>query len=57
MGVEGQIVLGGMVAAYIGYSWELPKVIHLPRGILGAALAGGAVGRYSGIPEGKTSNP
>ncbi len=48
MGVEGQIVLGGMVAAYIGYAWELPKGVHLPVAILGGALAGGVWGAIPG---------
>jgi simple sugar transport system permease protein len=47
MGVEGQIVLGGMLAAYIGYAWHLPKVIHLPLAILAGGLAGGF---WGGIP-------
>jgi len=48
MGVEGQIVLGGMMAAYIGYAWELPKVIHLPLTILGGAIVGGLWGAIPG---------
>ena len=48
MGVEGQIVLGGMTAAYIGYAWELPKVIHLPLAILGGAIVGGLWGAIPG---------
>ncbi|MDY7078777.1 MAG: ABC transporter permease [Chloroflexota bacterium] len=48
MGVEGQIVLGGMMAAYIGYAWELPKVVHLPLAILGGAIAGGLWGAIPG---------
>ena len=48
MGVEGQIVLGGMVAAYIGYAWELPAAIHLPLAILGGAIAGGLWGAIPG---------
>jgi ABC-type uncharacterized transport system permease subunit len=48
MGVEGQIVLGGMAAAYIGYAWDLPRVIHLPLAILGGALAGGVWGAIPG---------
>jgi simple sugar transport system permease protein len=47
MGVEGQIVLGGMLAAYIGYAWELPRAIHLPLAIVGGGLAGGF---WGGIP-------
>jgi ABC-type uncharacterized transport system permease subunit len=48
MGVEGQIVLGGMTAAYIGYAWDLPKVIHLPLAILAGAVAGGVWGAIPG---------
>ena len=48
MGVEGQIVLGGMAAAYVGYAWELPLVIHLPLAILAGALAGGLWGAIPG---------
>jgi len=48
MGVEGQIVLGGMAAAYIGYAWDLPRAIHLPVAILGGAIAGGLWGAIPG---------
>lgn len=48
MGVEGQIVLGGMAAAYVGYAWELPQVIHLPLAMLAGALAGGLWGAIPG---------
>lgn len=48
MGVEGQIVLGGMMAAYIGYAWDLPKVIHLPLAILGGGIVGGLWGAIPG---------
>ncbi len=48
MGVEGQIVFGGMMAAYIGYAWDLPKVIHLPLAILAGAVVGGLWGAIPG---------
>ena len=48
MGVEGQIVLGGMAASYIGYAWDLPKLIHLPLAILGGAIVGGLWGAIPG---------
>jgi simple sugar transport system permease protein len=48
MGVEGQIVLGGLVAAYIGYAWTLPKVIHLAVAMLGGALIGAFWGAIPG---------
>ena len=48
MGVEGQIILGGMIAAYIGYAWNLPPVIHLLVALLGGALIGGIWGSIPG---------
>jgi simple sugar transport system permease protein len=48
MGVEGQIVLGGMVAAYIGYAWNLPAGIHLVVAMLGGMLAGAFWGAIPG---------
>ncbi len=53
MGVEGQIVLGGMAAAYVGYAWELPLVIHLPAALLAGALAGGLWGAIPGYLKAK----
>jgi ABC-type uncharacterized transport system permease subunit len=48
MGVEGQIVLGGLVAAYIGYAWHLPKYIHLIVAMSGGALMGAFWGSIPG---------
>jgi len=48
MGVEGQIVFGGMMAAYIGYAWHLPRVIHLPLALLGGAIVAGLWGAIPG---------
>ncbi|MCD6123383.1 MAG: ABC transporter permease [Spirochaetales bacterium] len=50
MGLEGQIALGGIVAAYLGYSIHgLPPVIHITICIIGAAIAGGLWGYGPGI--------
>jgi len=48
MGVEGQLIFGGMIAAYIGYAWDLPRVIHLPLALLGGAVVAGLWGSISG---------
>ncbi len=48
MGVEGQLEFGAMVAAYIGYAWAMPKVIHLPLALLGGAIVGGIWGAIPG---------
>ena len=40
IGVEGQLVMGWLAAAWVGYAFELPKIIHLPLALLAAAAAG-----------------
>ena len=48
IGAQGQAILGAIVAAYIGFTWHLPPVIHLAvailGGLLGGAFWGGVVG-------------
>ncbi len=40
VGVEGEVFLGGLVAAYIGIHWTfLPKILHLAACFLGAMAA------------------
>lgn len=41
IGVEGQLLMGWLAAAWVGYAVELPRVIHLPLAIIAAAIAGG----------------
>jgi general nucleoside transport system permease protein len=40
IGVEGQLIVGWLAAVWVGVSFELPKIIHLPLAILAAAAAG-----------------
>jgi simple sugar transport system permease protein len=48
IGAEGQIFVGGLAAAFVGYSFKgLPWIIHLPLA-LGAAILAGAV--WGAIP-------
>lgn len=54
IGLEGQIAMGGMAAAFLGYSIKgLPAVIHLPICIIGAALAGALWGFGPGYLKAK----
>jgi ABC-type uncharacterized transport system permease subunit len=41
IGVEGQFIIGWLAAVWVGVSFDLPKVIHLPLAILAAMVAGG----------------
>lgn len=47
IGMEGQLFVGSAVAVIIGYSVELPAIIHLPLALLGGML-GGAI--WAAIP-------
>lgn len=47
IGVEGQLLVGSIAAAYVGYRISLPMVIHLPLAIL-AAMAAGAL--WASVP-------
>ena len=48
IGAQGQIIIGGTLAAYAGFAWDLPPVLHLllviVLGVAGGALWGGLVG-------------
>ncbi|MFX0538222.1 ABC transporter permease [Ornithinimicrobium sp. Y1847] len=47
IGAQGQIILGAIVASWLGFAFDLPPVIHLLVAVVGGAI-GGAV--WAGIP-------
>ena len=49
IGVEGQLLVGWLASVYVGYTFELPAVIHIPLAILAAAVAGGIWGMIPGF--------
>ncbi|WP_425308299.1 ABC transporter permease [Ammonicoccus fulvus] len=48
IGAQGQAIWGAILAAYVGFTWHLPPVLHLivaiTIGVLGGAIWGGIVG-------------
>jgi ABC-type uncharacterized transport system permease subunit len=48
IGAQGQLIAGAILAAYVGFAWHLPPVLHLVvalvAGLLGGAIWGGVVG-------------
>jgi ABC-type uncharacterized transport system permease subunit len=46
IGAQGQLIIGAICAAYVGFHYDMPAVVHLVAALL-AGLAGGAV--YGGI--------
>ncbi|MGW7684301.1 ABC transporter permease [Kribbella sp. NPDC054772] len=48
IGAQGQLIMGAIFAAYVGFAWHLPAGLHLIvailAGLLGGAIWGGVVG-------------
>ena len=48
IGAQGQIILGALFGAYVGFTWHLPFLLHLlvviVAGLVGGAIWGGVVG-------------
>lgn len=48
IGAQGQLIMGAIFAGYVGFSYDLPVVVHLVAallaGLLGGAIWGGIVG-------------
>lgn len=53
IGVEGQLMVGWLAAAYVGYAFDLPKIVHIPLALLAAAVAGGLWAFIPGLLKAK----
>ncbi|WP_434797667.1 ABC transporter permease [Terrisporobacter vanillatitrophus] len=53
IGAEGQFIIGALVATLVGYSINLPAIIHIPLTIILAGLAGGLWGSIAGFLKSK----
>lgn len=54
IGVEGQFFVGSIMAAWIGYAWQLPSGVHLVVALLGGAVGGGLWGAIPGWLKART---
>lgn len=54
IGTEGQMLIGGMFAIFVGTALSLPIFLHLPLALLGAAIGGGIWGAIPGLLRAKT---
>jgi ABC-type uncharacterized transport system permease subunit len=48
------LILGALVAGYIGFSWDLPPGIHTLAALIGGLVAGGLWGAISGYLKART---
>ena len=53
IGVEGQLLVGGLMAAWAGFALRLPAVIHIPVCLLAGIAGGAAWGFLPGILKAK----
>jgi ABC-type uncharacterized transport system permease subunit len=55
IGVEGQLFVGGLAAAFVGYSVVgLPQILHLPLAMLAGIAAGAVWGAIPGLLKART---
>ena len=54
IGGQGQLICGAIVAAYIGFAFDLPVGLHLVACLVGAVIAGGFYGWIVGFLKAKT---
>jgi simple sugar transport system permease protein len=54
IGVNGQMHIGGMAALWVGFTFSLPAVVHIPLVILGAIIGGGIWGGIAGLLKART---
>lgn len=53
IGAEGQFIIGALVATIVGYSINLPAIIHIPLTMILAGIAGGLWGSIAGFLKSK----
>jgi general nucleoside transport system permease protein len=54
IGVAGQMHIGGMVALWVGFTLNVPTVIHIPLVLVGAIVGGGLWGSIAGFLKART---
>ena len=54
IGAQGQIILGGIMAAFLGFAFDLPPVLHLLLAVVGGLLGGALWGFIPGFLRART---
>ncbi|MDN4482967.1 ABC transporter permease [Demequina lignilytica] len=54
IGAQGQMMIGAMLGAYVGFAWNLPPVLHLIVAVTACALGGALWGFIPGILKART---
>ena len=54
IGAQGQIILGAIFAGFIGFTFDLPVVLHVTLAVIGAALGGAIWAGIAGVLKART---
>jgi simple sugar transport system permease protein len=54
IGVNGQMLIGGMAAVWVGLHIDLPTILHIPLALVAAILGGAAWAGISGLLKART---
>lgn len=49
IGVQGQLIMGGLLGGFIGFAWDLPVGLHITVAVAGALIGGAIWGWIPGI--------
>ncbi|RYV52063.1 ABC transporter permease [Pengzhenrongella frigida] len=54
IGAQGQIILGAVFAGYVGFTFDLPPVVHVVLAVVAAAIGGGLWAGIAGVLKART---
>ena len=54
IGAQGQLIIGALLAGYVGFSWDLPSALHLLLAFAAGLLGGAIWGAIAGILKAQT---
>jgi general nucleoside transport system permease protein len=54
IGAAGQLVIGATCAGWVGFTWDLPKPVHLPLAVVAGFAGGAAWGGIAGVLKART---
>jgi len=54
IGVQGQMLIGGMAGLWVGFSIDVPMILHIPLALIAAIIGGGLWGAIAGFLKART---
>jgi general nucleoside transport system permease protein len=54
IGAAGQLIMGATCAAWVGFTWDLPRAIHIPLAVVAGFLGGALWGYVAGLLKART---